>query len=689
MPTRSYISLCLLVSLYSTSHGQVFAQDQVKSIDEMPTGMESIIVKGERSDRTLLDTASSVKVFQSEDLDFFAGADTLATLFYQTPNVTLTGEGNQGPTIRGVNTSGILTSLESFFGGSQPRTTVQIDGRQLTFNEFVYSGESAWDIEQVEIFRGPQTTTQGRNAISGAVFIRTANPNHVEAEGRLRLIAGQDNTQQISGVYSAPIGEGDFAYRVSADYRKTDSYISILGVPDDFTEDVDLKETLNIRAKLAYQPQANDAFKALLTYTHTDTRRPQTDSVDAPFESLTRTNPGISIFETSANSAIADVSYELSDSFVLSNIFTVTNVSAERLVTLGQGNALIDNQELTNELLLHYNNNDSFTIFSGIYLSHIDTDESLNLNAFGLGIGDFTDARKSAGVFTEAAYTLNDFVLTIGGRYQRDSQNRNGGFADIIPVDFDESFDAFLPKLELTYVVDNDQRVGVSVEKGFNAGGFTFNFDTFSTETFNEESLNNVEVFYRGVLLNNKLNVNANVFYNDFDDMQIATLVDLGDDFFANVFSNVKSAKSTGLEIDISYQASDNLRWNVGLGLTNTEILDDSNAGAPIKGNDFQRSPDLTAITGVIWQPIDKLSLSAFARYSDGYFSDDANLAVNRTDNSTIVDLQASYQWDSVRLFLDVTNAFDEFYTVSVFDDGMLASIGQPRHVSAGVEWAF
>ncbi|WP_395342296.1 TonB-dependent receptor [Ningiella sp. W23] len=687
MFNRSCISLCVVASLSSIASAQETSNQPANTRDETLTSIESIVITGERSDKTLLETASSVKVFTTNELDFLAGADTLATLFEQTPNVTLTGEGNQGPTIRGINTSGILTSLESFFGGSQPRTTVQIDGRQLTFNEFVYSGESAWDIEQVEIFRGPQTTTQGRNAISGAVFISTANPNHNEAEARVRLIGGQESTQQLSAAYSAPIGDGDFAFRVSADYRKADSYISILGVPNDFTEDVDLKETLNFRAKLGYQPQANDALDALFTFTHTDTRRPQTDSVDAPFESLNRTNPGISIFETKANSAIADVSYELSDSLTLSNILTVTSISSERLVTLGQGNALIDNDEVTNELLLHYDNSGSLTAIGGVYLSQIDTDESLNLDAFGLGIGDFTETRKSVGIFAEASYNVDDVIITLGGRFQRDSQDRDGGFADIIPVDFDDSFDAFLPKLEVAYALDSNQRIGVSTERGFNAGGFTFNFDTFSTETFDEESLTNFEGFYRGALLNNKLNVNANVFYSDFDDMQIATLVDLGDDFFANVFSNVKSAKSVGLEIDLNYQASDQLSWNLGLGLANTEIQANSNAGAVIQGNEFQRSPDVTAIAGSIWRPIDNLSLSAFARYSDGYYSDDANLTANRTESFTVIDLQASYQVNNVRVFIDVTNAFDEFYTVSVFDSGTLASVGEPRNVSVGIEW--
>lgn len=102
-----------------------------------------IIVTGERTPRTLIDTASSVDVTTQEELDRLPGPDTLSRILEQTANISPTGDENRAPAIRGVDSSGILTSVEGFFGGSQPRTTVQVDGRQLSFNEFVFAGASA------------------------------------------------------------------------------------------------------------------------------------------------------------------------------------------------------------------------------------------------------------------------------------------------------------------------------------------------------------------------------------------------------------------------------------------------------------------------------------------------------------------------------------------------------------------
>lgn len=653
--------------------------------------LEELIVTGERIARTQQETAASVAVTTAEDLDDLPGPDTLALIFQQTANVTSSGAGNQGPTIRGSNTSGVLTSLESFFGGSQPRTTIQVDGRQLTFNEFVYSGESAWDIQRVEIFRGPQTTTQGRNAIAGAVYIETANPNHEAFEARLRAITGNYHTRQGSSVISGPIGDGQLAYRLAADYREQESYVRPLGVTDDIGADLRESETLNLRGKLSYQPDTLEGFDALLTYSLTDTRRPQTDSVDAPFENLTRFNPGFSVFDTRANAVSLRSNFAISDHITVTNTTTFSNVSVQRRAPLGAGNADIDSDDLTTELIATLAAPDrALSGLAGFYAAKSDSDETLNLSAFGIGSGRFSDRRDSLGVFAEATWSpAARWFLTLGGRWQQDSQDRDGGFAGVIPIAFEEEFDAFLPKVEVAFELSDNVRVGITAERGFNAGGFTFNFDTFAAETFEEETLWNYELFYRARWLDDRLTTNANIFYSDIDDLQVATLVELGPAFFANVFSNAPSARSIGAEIDARFQVTESLRLHGGIGIADTQFQSDSNAGALIDGNEFQRAPGVTAVAGIVWNPTNALSFSVFGRHSDDYYSDDANLRANQIGSHTTIDAQASYTIGQARVFVDVTNATDTFYELSAFDNGNAASVGTPRQVSIGLDVSF
>lgn len=648
---------------------------------------DEIVVTGERRDSTVFETGSSVVVTTPVELELFAGPDTLDRIFDQTANVSTTGSNNQGPTIRGANTSGILTSLEGFFGGSQPRTTVQLDGRQLSFNEFVFSGQSAWDIARVEIFRGPQTTTQGRNAISGAVFIETARPDFDTSEARLRLRAGNRDLAQVSGSFNGQIGE-DLALRLSGDFLGRDVDVERIGITTDIGTSITREKTTNLRGRLLWEPRALDGLSALLTVSHTDSSRPQTDSVDAPFDLRQRQGTSTSVFQTNTEAAVADVTYQ-AGLFTLRNVATVAQSDVERLDAPGAGNALIDNTTYTNETTLALGT-DRIDALAGLYLSQIDSDETLDLGAFGIGAGDFADDRSSVGLFAQAVIGVTDRLEgTLGLRYQRDSQDRDGGFAGVIPIDFDQSFDAWLPRAELAYAVTDDVRLGVMAERGFNAGGFTFNFDTFTTEEFADETVWNYEVFARTRLLDGRLRLNANAFYSDFDDLQIASLVQLGPDFFANIFSNAPSARTVGAEIELDFAPVDDLRILAGAGYADTEYTSDSLAGAPLDGNAFQRSPDLTLTGGIAWTP-GAFDLSAFGRYSDGYFSDDANLAANRVDSFATLDLQAGYSFgDRARIYGEVVNVFDDDSPVFVFDSGQAASLLDSREIAVGVEVAF
>lgn len=652
--------------------------------------LSPIIVKGERLERTVKETASSVSVTTDAKLEVLPGPNTLDTIFDQTPNVTLTGQGNEGPTIRGLSTSGILTSVESFFGGSQPRSTVQVDGRQITFSEFVYARESTWDIEAVEVFRGPQTTSQGRNSIAGAINIRTANPNHEEFTGEVRAIGGEHSTRQVSGVVSGPIGDGQLAYRLSGDRRTFESFVTPLGVTEDLGVDLRDDQTTTLRGKLSWQPDNIKGLEALFTYSYTDTQRQQTDLVDMPFQNRTRTNPAFPVFETQADGVIAEISYAFNNALSIKNTTTYSDVNVARIAPVGTGNAEINSDDITNEFILQYKG-DNISVLSGIYYSSFNSEEQLDLSGFRLGIGDFEEKRESKGIFADFTWSITSKLdVSAGGRWQEDSQDRDGGFVPVVPIDFDETFSEFLPKFEIAYDLSNDIRIGGLVEKGFNAGGFTFNFDTFSEDQFSEETLWNYELFLRSSFLDGRLELNGNIFHTKYDDLQISTSVEVAPDFFANVFSNVAKANSTGAEIDSVLRVNEELTLEMALGYTTTEFDSNSNAGALINGNEFQRAPRLSVSVGAIWQPIEDLTLSAFARHTDDYYSDDANIEANKVDSFSIVDLQARYYYgDSVSFILSVTNLFDEFNELIIFDNGSTASVTDPRRVTLGVQFYF
>ena len=90
-----------------------------------------------------------------------------------------------------------------------PRTTIVVDGRAVTYNEFVFGPGPLWDVERVEVYRSPQTTTQGVNSIAGAIFAFSEDPKLDRSEFKGRLIGGDYRTHQASAAAAAQASPSD------------------------------------------------------------------------------------------------------------------------------------------------------------------------------------------------------------------------------------------------------------------------------------------------------------------------------------------------------------------------------------------------------------------------------------------------------------------------------------------------
>ena len=114
-----------------------------------PLDADEIIVTGERVRRSVRDTPSSVAVIDQSDMEA-NGADRVDQLLALIPNVQL-GNGSQGPAIRGMDSTGPLSSLPAFLGGNRPRTSLIVDGRPVTYNEFVFGTFPLWDLDRIDV----------------------------------------------------------------------------------------------------------------------------------------------------------------------------------------------------------------------------------------------------------------------------------------------------------------------------------------------------------------------------------------------------------------------------------------------------------------------------------------------------------------------------------------------------------
>ena len=652
--------------------------------------LEEIVVSGERLTRTLSDTASSVMAVTGEGLELLSGADRIEQVLALAPNVHM-GSGSEGPAIRGQDSTGVLRDLPGFLGGARPRATLQVDGRAVSFNEFIFGAAPLWDVRQVEVYRSPQTTTQGRNSIAGAMFVETHDPTY-EWEGSARLIAGNYDTRQGSLVLSGPLVGEQLALRLAGDVRgsRTSSELTdLLGDADPNRDEYAL-----VRAKLLFEPKGIPGLRVLTTYVHTESDMPQIEGVVTPFEERQDPLPTYGVFSTSVDSVTAVVRHVFSDTLESSTTLSWGDAHVVRAALPGLGETDTNSNDLSLESLLNWKPANSLRLQGGLYLLRTELEQNIDLTAV-LGIGAFSDEQQSVGVFGEAEYQISPALsLTAGLRYERDSQRRLGSIVGpgvTLPIDFDGDFEAWLPNVVLAYETETGTRLGLLVQRAFNPGGTSLNFDTGQEVVFDAETLWDYELFLRAPFGGGRGLLSANLFYNGFTDAQRAqtrafTVPGGATAFWAEII-NVPESRSLGLEAEVSWRAG-SLQLRAGVGLLDTLIVKTADPDDPLLDNEFARAPRITASAGVEWRPTVHWNVSVQAHYNDIYFTNDANTPALRAGPAMVVDLRTAWELEDWSVFGYVRNLFDDFYMTTLYSPER-GTAGDPREYGFGVEVKF
>ncbi len=646
------------------------------------TMLQPLTVTGEKIDRSLAETATSVAVFDAAALEQRPGLETTRDALARVPNVVTTGTNNFAPTVRGIDGTGPTNGGYAFVAGIRPRINLQIDGRPTSFNEIVYGNNSLWDVEQVEVLRGPQSTIQGRNAIAGAVVVKTKDPTW-DWEGGVRLLGGSYDMRQGAAFVSGPVIEDQLAFRLAADRQTSETFLRG-NQPYDGVSDPDEFESTALRGKLLIEPRRLDGFSTLLTFNYNKVLQPQSESVSWPEAGLQAAYPTqATMFEPRSLSGIADTSWILSDNLTFENTYSYTDLSVRRFAPPGQGYVEIDGYEMLEEPRLRFTGLDGrLKGLGGLHAFHASQDELFNFTSFG-GDNYFKDLTTTYAAFGEATYTVvSDVDLTLGGRLERENRRRQLLQGGVTAVNLDETYEVFLPKAGAAWHVQDNWTVGATVARGYNGGGagITF-FAPITSYAFKEEYVWNYEAYTRLDLLGGRLNLTGNVFYADYKNMQLPYTPGGSND---TIVVNAPKAHTIGSEIGARYLAAPGLTVFGNIGLLKTEI-DEFNGFA---GNDLAKSPAFTADIGFNYAFGDGFDVGADARYSESYYSDIDNTPRAKVDPYWVANAQAGYSFQSVRVFGFVNNVFDNRDALQIYTDDS-ANILRPRTVGVGIDVTF
>ncbi|MCQ0091954.1 TonB-dependent receptor [Roseovarius sp. M141] len=666
-----------------------FAQEQTA----LSYNLGTLTLKGEKVERDLMDTASSVSLYTAEDInDDAPGNPDVQAVIAGTPNVFYP-ENVSAPIIRGNNSEGPHTGANAFFGGTVPRATINLDGQYLDYNAFYFGATSAWDVESIEVFRGPQTTSQGANAIGGAIVVNTNDPIF-EREGAYRLEFGDYDQNRASLMLNTPLWQ-DFAMRVALDYSARDTFINYNGAAFIQNEIGQNFETINGRAKLLWAPSEIAGLEVMLTYSRTDSTSPSSEGAAPPYDDLDSSTMFMPGWHQVSDTVILDANYNMGG-MTLANKLQWTGSDIDRRVGVAAaGDADIQRDNWSNETTLTFGTpDDVLSGFAGLYYAHTNQDDRLNQG----GISTFDDTKKNLGIYGEISWRFApDWTLTGGLRYQRDEITRTGVVSPVFAdsdLNYGETFDAVLPKISLAYEVNPNWTVGGLVSKGYNPGGVSLDFvSSRDWEEYKDETVWNYELFTRASLLEDRLLLTSNLFYARYKDYQYNIMQTVGGTTYIHTI-NADEAEAWGLEMAVDWQATNTLQLNAGLGLLATEITGFP-AATSFEGNEFARAPGATLTLGASWDITDRFNLGGQVRFVDGYYSDTANSAAYKVGDYTLVDMRMSYAIkDGFEFYGFVNNIFDERAPVlKQAARGTVpftqASMTSPRMIGIGIQGNF
>ncbi|MEM7018237.1 MAG: TonB-dependent receptor, partial [Pseudomonadota bacterium] len=634
------------------------------------------------------------------------------------PNVN-SSFGGLGFAIRGVDQRGVG-------GGSGQTLTVYVDDSPLSNSTTFFGPTGSWDLGQVEVYRGPQSTNFGRNALAGSIYIRTRDP-YYEPDFKARLEYGEYNTGQIALAGGGALIEDKLAFRLAGEYRESDGFIDNTFL----NTDADPVELKSFRGKLLFEP--SDTFRAILTTSYTENFGGE-DGV-----ALSRANEREAEYDVQGEEGTEtlitslNATWAITDNLELQSITTYQTTDYVRLEDIDVSPAPIgsleregEDEAATQELRLKYLTERIAGVIGFYYVdADQEFDDSVTIPAAFLNPqippqllasrdSITRDKTQNLALFVDVEYSLTDTVdLLLGGRLDNeeleDLQITATRFLGEIPpgfeflrafegadsVESDADFDAFLPKLGVRWRTTDDTTLGFVIQKAYRAGGSEINFIDGSIEDFDPEFLWNYEFSVRSSALDNRLRWSANVFYSDWTDQQVPIVID---PMLPTVTRTVNAGESElyGFEAEFDFSVSDQLEFYGSIGYVETEFKDFANPNPQprepdnFRGNSFPFAPNWSANAGVSYRNERGWFGGVDINYLAEAFSAQDNFPENETDESILINARVGYTFnDHYSVSLYARNLLDEHVVVQRNVEGDFSRIGDPRVVSVRFDMTF
>ena len=647
--------------------------------------LEEIVVTAQYREQRLQDVPVSVTAFGPREIAE-AGIERTRDFINLTPNVTMDTSftlGNSFLQVRGV----------AQINNADSPMAIVVDGvPQVNQKQFK---QELYDIERIEVLKGPQGALYGRNAIGGAINIVTSAPAN-ELEGRLGVGAGNGGLGEVQGVLTGAIVPDVLLYRVSGQYREFDGVVdnAFLG------QEVDFETHRNIRGNLIWNASerfsldfriasavgdggcCSDTFIPNPAYDPAGSANENRGVFSTPYENVLGRTTDLDTLDTSIKatweSDAGQLTYVASYSDLLEAYYGdldfTSGISTSLSSVLGVG--LAQSQRLDVEMLsqeLRWTSPDDRLLrwIAGLY--YLGTDRNLDTTGYldipgtapvfspegfvpFLQIAERNDNRAWA-AFGQLSWDLqDDLELIVGLRYDADKREHSAVLP--APAELSDTFSDLQPRVVLNKRWNEELMTYASYSRGFRSGGF--NAPSVGSRKFDEETLDNFEVGFKSTWLNRRLQVNGALFRSLSDQFQFF-FVDVS--AAAQVIDNIDEVTLLGGELEVQALVSDSWRVFGSIGYTDGEI-EKSTERPQDEGNHTPKNQPLTLNLGT--QLTLPVGASAEARLRLDYehrgkrYWHPDNL--NPMDAFGLLNARLAFESDRWSLALWSRNLLDELY---------------------------
>lgn len=661
------------------------ARAQAQTAADTGDTLEEVVVTAEKRTENVQKTAISISTVSGEDMQKKADTE-LDSVLRNIPSLQLQSTAQGGALyIRGVGTNGDSNFID-------PAIALSLDG--------VYSGRSErmsaelYDINRLEVLRGPQGTLYGRNADGGSVNVISNAPTLGGYDGRATAEYGNFDLLHLDAAQNIPVGD-KVAFRVAALREDRHGY---------FTNDGYASHVGAFRVKGLYQPTDNLSFQALYDYSHESghlaTTVPVpggpwlTDSSDPWY--VDPTHPADTIdykFETAA----LQVDYKMpwatltviptfthDTRYVLTNL--VVGIDPRFNGALQSGND--GENQFTGEVHLsspdgspvkwvvgyYYLRTDNGGTFGGVAANNFTVNgvrENL-YNTYSLGAPPTT----SKAPFGQITYPLTDkFRITAGVRYTQDSKSQATRIVSVAVPGYDtgnlvidNSYSATTYKAGVEYDVAPESMLYAQVSTGYKAGGF--DTTAIPPKSYGPEHVRAYEIGSKNRFLGDTLQVNGAIYYYQYSDLQaqysLTNACPVPNAYlpsgaipctvFQQYVANAGAGVNKGVEAEIRYRFTANDELDVSGTFTDAKYGDFSDPKlANLNGQPMASTPQTTGTLGYehdFLLPVGKLEAQANTKLSQGYWTTVNNRALAYAYQDGYTRSDASLTYDSGKRWL-------------------------------------